>query len=233
MKPETYRRKIEELEEKIANTNPRFRNKIAAMEEQKEHLEQRLAEKEQEEESSNDVDGEDEWGEDIYDYDDDDDDEYLYDEDDDEYEDEKYVNDIDDSEFIRENVILGGPDGIEEVAVCPNCHSICQEDEGKYDEFTCINCGTNFSAELNNYNCEQCTCRVSELKAIKKDCFVFCSEYHRDVYFENENNPAPYEPEPEPKPDAVCIYCKKSKCRNDESYYYGQTCPGDCDHWYH
>ncbi|WP_191014004.1 hypothetical protein [Treponema zioleckii] len=82
MKSETYRRKIEELEEKIANTHPRFCHKIEAMEVEKERLEQKLAEKEEEEAQKRNLEDESESETENDEFDD-----YDYDEEDEDFDD--------------------------------------------------------------------------------------------------------------------------------------------------
>lgn len=193
---------------------------------------------------------------DVYDSDDDDNnDDYSYDDgdySDDDYDDidEGYDDYYDDEldgeqvyndenyEYIRENVIIDDND--EEVAVCPNCKATLTEyfagDER--DEFKCRNCGTEFTAELNNEYCEKCGRPVSEQRVINCDGVLFCCKACEYDYFDSWPDGSDEEENtPNIPSDRItnCTHCDSSGiCRNDENrYFYETKCPGECDYYLH
>lgn len=190
-----------------------------------------------EDEDEDDDDDDEDDGEEYYvDDEEDDDEKYYVDDDDDDDDDDEYVDDIDGAEFIRENVFL--IDDVE-LAICPKCHGINCENTG-FDspEGICIHCGTKFRAELHNLECDQCGCYVSEQKVIRKNDHYFCNEYHSKIYREEQDDDYDDDYDDDvPKPaGSDCNnwrWCGGvGKCKNDESYYYNQECPGDCEHFY-
>ncbi len=246
MKAETYRRKAEELDEKIENTNPRFKHKIEAMEAEKERLERKAEEREEYERS---LEGDDE-NEDEYDYEEDDDeydDDDDYEEDDDEYdddddyeeEDDEYDDDDDyeeeedddDDDEVTIEEIRKNP---ENFCKCIYCGKILKKSNAIHSGFYFC-CDEHCSQYMNENQCEySCgTCLLEESPNYGLSCGLE-EIYSCDYYKEHDDKPYIIVPKPSAS-QSSCIYCnRKGICKNEDSrHYYDQECPGDCVDFYH
>lgn len=130
--------------------------------------------------------------------------------------------------LIGKKVLLGKV----EAFCCPKCHNHmvqqkASKKEGKLFIFKCETCKGIFKVELNNIKCVYCKSLIKKDKAFeKKYCSLKCYNAHKNIHIKTNN-----ENFVKPKTN-ICHFCKNGICKNDENhYYYGQNCTGDCDYF--